>query len=242
MPSPVVLKLAHGAHLTAEDRSKLEGLVRDTQMVAPRQDLIREGDRPEQVQVILEGFACRYKQLRDGSRQIMALLVPGDFCDLRVAILGEMDHGIATLSACTVARFSRGEVQGMIAGNGSPGLNQALWWASLVDEAVLREWLVGMGRRQADKRMAHLFCELRVRLGVVGLVIDNGYILSLQQADLADVLGLTTVHVNRVLQTLRTSGLVTLNRKRLSIPDVSQLEAFAEFDPKYLHLTKRSGE
>ena len=240
MPSPLVLKLAHGADLTAEDRATLEGLVRDTQTVAPRQDLIQEGDRPEQVQVILDGFACRYKQLEDGSRQIMALLVPGDFCDLRVAILGEMDHTISTLSTCEVARFSRKEVERLI--STSVTLNRALWWASLVDEAVLREWLVSMGRRRADQRMAHLFCELLVRLDAVGLVRDNGYDLPLQQSDLGDVLGLTPVHVNRVLQALRAGGLVSLDRKRLTILDVPQLNDFAEFDDKYLHLRKRRAD
>ncbi|MFC0410097.1 Crp/Fnr family transcriptional regulator [Roseomonas elaeocarpi] len=233
-PSPLVLKLAHGAALTPEDRALLEGVSRETHLIGPRQDLIREGARPEYVQLVLEGFACRYKVLPDGGRQIVALLLPGDLCDLHVTILGEMDHAIGTLTLCRVARLSRGMVADLV--SVSPNITRALWWATLVDEAVLREWLAGMGRRPADRQLAHLFCELLLRLQAVELASADSYDFPLSQIDLADILGLTPVHVNRMLQHLRAEGLVTLHNKRLTIPDVPRLRSFAEFDPTYLHM------
>jgi CRP-like cAMP-binding protein len=223
--------------LSDDDRRRLDEAARDVREIGPRQDLIREGERPEEVHLILEGFACRYKILPGGERQIIAFLVPGDFCDLHVAILGEMDHGIATLSACQVAYIPRKTVDELTSNH--PAINRALWWATLVDEGTLREWLVSMGRRPADRQMAHLFCELLLRLRSVGLASENGFDFPVTQQELADTLGLSTVHVNRILHQLREDGLITLSGRRLTIHDVDRLREFAEFDPSYLHLVKR---
>lgn len=185
----------------------------------------------------MEGFACRYKLLPDGRRQIMAFLVPGDFCDLHVAILGEMDHSIGTSWGCTVVDIPRSTVDDLTANH--PRITRALWWATLVDEATLREWLVNMGQRDADRQTAHLFCELLVRLQAVGRASADGFEFPITQEDLADTLGVTSVHVNRVLQEMRGKGLIEWKSKRLRIPDVERLKAFAGFDPKYLHLGRR---
>jgi CRP-like cAMP-binding protein len=173
----------------------------------------------------------------DGGRQIMAWLVPGDFCDLHVAILGEMDHSIAALGPCRIAEISRATIAEI--SDSRPVVNRAMWWATLVDEGVLREWLVGMGRRPADRRIGHLFCELHTRLAAVGLTDDGGFDLPVSQTELADTVGLTPVHVNRVLQQLREDKLIRLEGKRLTILDFARLAAFADFDPNYLHLTPR---
>jgi CRP-like cAMP-binding protein len=236
--NPLILKLEHGAHLTDADRTKLREVSLRTRQIGAHQDLIQEGDRPEDVRLVLDGLACRYKLLSDGSRQIMALLVPGDFCDLHVAILGEMDHAIATLSACTMVEISRNTVLDLTLNH--PRIAHALLWATLVDEGVLREWLVGAGKRDADHRTAHLFCELLVRLQAVGRADENSYELPLTQAELADLLGLSEVHVNRTLQALREADLIVLRSKHLTIPDVERLKAFAQFTPNYLHLVKRA--
>lgn len=237
MSNPLIRKLRHGANLTDEDCAKLADASARTRRVDKRQDIIQEGDRPEYVQLVLEGFACRYKLLRDGSRQIMALLVPGDFCDIHVAILGEMDHSIATLSACILVEIPRDVVLDLTQNH--PRIAHALLWATLVDEAVLREWLVNMNQRDADHRMAHLFCELLVRLQSVGLADEAGFDLPITQQELGDLLGMSNVHVNRTLQTLREAGLIEFRSKRLTIPSVERLNAYAEFKPNYLHLTKR---
>jgi CRP-like cAMP-binding protein len=239
MLEPFVRKLEIGAELSDEDRQRLNGLNCQIRLIGGREDLTKEGDRPENVHVVLSGFACRYKVLRTGERQIMAWLVPGDMCDLHVSILGEMDHSIATLGPCMVAFIPRRAIEELTHGGGA--LNRALWWATLVDEATLREWLVNMGRRPADRQMAHLFCELLVRLQSVGVATENGYEFPPTQEELADTLGLSTVHVNRMLQQLREDGLLTLTGKKLTILDRERLEEFADFNPNYLHLKKRSG-
>lgn len=234
MPTAFVRKLEHGAHLSPADREAIERSVIETRQVAAHEDLVREGDRPDHVHVVLDGFACRYKLLPDGGRQIMAWMVPGDFCDLPGAILGLMDHNIATLSASRIAFIPRATVMALI--EVSPALTRALWWVTLVDEAVLREWLVNMGRRPADRQIAHLFCELLVRLQAVGLASENTLHLPLTQLEMADTLGLTSVHVNRVVQQLRDQGLISWRGKTLTLHDVPALKTFASFDPNYLHL------
>lgn len=237
MSNPLIMKLEYGASLTDADRAVLQDLTRKTRRVARHSDISPEGERPENVHLVLEGFACRYKTLADGRRQIMAFLVPGDFCDLHVAILGEMDHSIGTGWGCTIVELPRSAIEDLTAHH--PRITRALWWATLVDEGTLRAWLVNMGQRDADRQMAHLVCELLVRLRVVGLVSDDSFAFPITQDDLADTLGITGVHVNRVLQDLRSQGLLEWKSKRLYIPDVERLMAFAEFDPKYLHLKRR---
>jgi CRP-like cAMP-binding protein len=239
MLGPLIRKLQIGAKLSEADCMRLNQTAHQMRELGGREDIIKEGDRPDDVHVVLSGFACRYKVLAAGERQIMAWLVPGDTCDLHVSILGEMDHTIGTLTPCQVAFIPRRTIEELTAKGGM--ITRALWWATLVDEAVLREWLVGMGRRAADKRMAHLFCELFLRLRSVGLITDNSCDFAVTQDELADTLGLSTVHVNRTLQQLRDDGLVILAGRRLMIPDPERLQAFADFNPNYLHLGIRSG-
>jgi CRP-like cAMP-binding protein len=237
MLEPFIRKLEIGAELSESDRRTINRLICQIRPLAAREDLIGEGDRPDNAHVVLSGFACRYKTLRDGQRQITAWLVPGDLCDLHVSILGAMDHSIGTLAPCHIAYIPRSVIEELTSKH--PAINRALWWATLVDEGTLREWLVNMGRRPADKQMAHLFCEIFVRLDSIGLVTDNSFEFPLTQAELADTLGISTVHVNRTLQELRDHGLVTIRGKRLTVNDFARLEDFAEFNANYLHLTKR---
>jgi CRP-like cAMP-binding protein len=164
--NPLIRKLEAFELLPEADRRLLDQIVRSPQSVEAKVDLTREGDVPKAVNLILAGFACRYKVLPDGTRQIVAYLVPGDFCDLHVFILKEMDHSIATLSPCTVVQILRPEMLELME---RPAIARSMWWASLVDEATLREWLVNIGGRPAEQRIAHLLCELLLRLETVGL-------------------------------------------------------------------------
>jgi CRP-like cAMP-binding protein len=166
-------------------------------------------------------------------RHIMAYLVPGDFCDLHVLILKAMDHNIGTLSACSVVKISARRILEMTE---RPALARALWWATLVDEAVLREWLVNIGQREAPERLAHILCELLLRLRAVGLADSNCYELPITQEELGDTLGLSTVHVNRTLQALRAANLITLKGGHVVILDPDRLFEFSGFNPNYLHL------
>ena len=238
MANLLTRKLEAFAPLSEADRHLLDAVIREARDVGSREDLIREGDAPGDVRLILAGFACRSKRLADGRRQIMAYLVPGDFCDLLVFILREMDHSIATLSPCRVVDIPRPRILEMTE---RPALGRALWWAALVDEATLREWLVNIGARSAEQRIAHLLCELLSRLRVMGLADGGQYELPVTQQELGDTMGLTNVHVSRVLKRLRGDGLITLTSKNLVILDVERLEAFSGFTPNYLHLAPRSG-
>jgi CRP-like cAMP-binding protein len=234
MPNALVRKLEGYAPLDASDRERLLNVCEKTAVVEADRYITRAGDSPKDVVVILEGLAVRSKLLRDGRRQILAFLVAGDFCDLHVAVLDQMDHDILAIMPCTVARISRNTVQEMT--ETRPKLARALWWCTLVDEATLREWLVNLGQRDAEQRIAHLFCELHTRLHTIGLTTDGSFSLPITQDELGDTMGLSAVHVNRSLKSLRDAGLVTFRGRVIHIPDVERLQFFADFDPSYLHL------
>lgn len=120
--------------------------------------LIREGDEPDPVFVILDGWACGYKTLPDGGRQIMSFMLPGDFCDIHIAVLEAIDHNIMTLTRARVASLPRAQMEALV--QARPALTQAFWWSQLVDQSILRAWIVSMGRRKSVERVAHLMCEL----------------------------------------------------------------------------------
>lgn len=237
MNNPLIRKLAGFNGITDSDRELLERLCTRTRTMAAHQDIILHGDPPEDVHLVLEGIAIRYKLMPEGKRQIVALLLPGDFCDLHVAILGAMDHSMATLTPCTIVDISTAEIDDLTRNH--PRITRAMWWATLVDEGTLRAWLSILGQLDADKRMAHLFCELLLRLHAVGLADNDSFDFPLTQADLGDILGLSAVHVNRTLQSLREANLVALKQRRLVIPHFARLRAFCSFDPTYLHLLPR---
>lgn len=235
-PNVLVLKLQHGVALTKADREALDLSCARAQRERHRVDIIREGDEPDAVHLVLDGLACRYKTLSSGQRSIIAYLVPGDFCNHHGDVLGTMDHSIATLTACTIVQISYKTIEYLTA---NPRIARALWWATLVDESISREWLVNIGRRPAGQQLAHLFCELLVRLKTVGRAQHDSYRMPMTQDELGDSLGISTVHVNRVLQQLRQDELITLQDRMLQIPDVKRLAAFADFNPNYLHLKNR---
>lgn len=236
--SPLVRKLESFVTLSKEDRSILDRIGANPRLIGPRVDLIREGDTPDDVFLIVEGMACRHKMRENGARQIMAYLLPGDLCDLDVTLLKLMDHSVSTLSACQVVRITPETVAEMIRHH--PQVARALRKSALVVDATLREWLVNVGCRSALQRIAHLFCELLVRLQAVGLVQDGSYPLPLTQMDLAHTTGLSNVQVNRSLQELRRRGLIEWKGKRLTILDLPRLRGIAEFKSNYLHLGDRA--
>ena len=234
--NPLILRLRHGPDLDAGDRALLGDFSKFNRNLEPQQDIVRAGDVAAGVHLILEGFAFRYKLIDDGQRQIIGLLLPGDFCDLQSVVLGPSDHYIAALTACTVADIPQERIDSLVFRDSR--LARALWWATLVDESILREWLASMGQRSADKRIAHLFCELLLRQQLVGAAGEHDCPLPLTQPMLADILGITTIHVSRILRDLRLAGLIQLKDRRLNIPDVGRLRTFCDFDPSYLHLIR----
>lgn len=235
MANIIARKLANFVRLDEGDTALLDEVVAKSYAVPDATDLIREGDKPSDVFAILAGMACRYKTLPDGRRQIMAYLVPGDVGDLQVFLLDHMDHSLATLSDCTVARLPRSSVLALL---DRPRLAQGFLLSTMVDEGTLREWVMNVGRRLGDERVAHLLCELLVRLNAVGLVTDDGYSFPITQVELADTVGLSAVHLNRVLQGLRKAGLIKLAKSRVKVLDVRGLQKLAAWNPNYLHLQR----
>ena len=231
-------KVAGMATLNGSELDLLDAASSPVRDIPANRDLISEGDKPGPVFLILDGWACRYKVLSDGGRQIMALLLPGDFCDMHIGVLEEMDHSIGTLSACRVVTVSRERMDDLIVA--TPALTRAFWRAQLVDEGVLRSWIVSLGRRDSLERVAHLLLELYVRMRNIGLAIDHRAQMPLTQAVLADALGLTPVHLNRVLKVLREREVVTLTGGTLHIADIREMTRIAGFDDNYLHRRMRA--
>ncbi len=230
---PLLMKLEQHGTLPTADRDLLSRMLTDIRTFEGRRDIIRVGEDPEFVHLMIEGWACRYSIVDDGQRQITAFLVPGDFCDAHITMLGRMDHSIGALGRARVAFVSKDLMREVAE---RPALTRALWWASLVDEGVLRAWLVNMGRRDAYDRVAHLICELEARLQSVGVGAGDRFELPLTQEDLGDALGLSPVHVNRVLRRLREQNLMTISNKTLTILNPSELRRQSGFGGEYLHL------
>lgn len=233
MDCVLVKKLGAFNELASEEKAALEKVSSRMQRVEARSDIIREGDPPTDVHLVTSGLACRYKLLDNGRRQIVAYLIPGDFCDLNVFILSRMDHSIAAISPVQMVWLSRDQMLNLLR---YPGISRAMWLATLVDEATLREWVTNLGQRSAEHRLAHLFCELFLRMKVVGMTDGLEFELPVTQAELGDTLGLSTVHVNRSLQSLKAADLMTFKGKRIIISDMARLKKISGFRDNYLHL------
>ena len=219
--------------LSDQERGLLENASFAVQHMEGDRDLAREGDRPTHCSLLLDGFACRYKMLESGQRQIMAFHVPSDLCDLTSLLLGTLDHSVATLTPAKVALIPHATIQGWI--ERSPNLGHLLWQATQVDASVSREWIVNVGQRTAYQRTAHLLCELLLRMRSAGQADGYTCRLPLTQLVLADALGLTPVHVNRTLQWLRGEGLIAFGGGVLTVLDWLRLKRAGGFDPAYLH-------
>jgi CRP-like cAMP-binding protein len=230
----LIAKLESIGDLTADERAAIAALPLRVKDVAEDTDIVRDGETPGECCLLVEGLLCRYKMLPDGTRQILAFHTSGDIPDLQSLQLRVMDHSIGTLTPCRVAFISHAALHELIRAN--PGITDLLWRDTLIDAAIFREWLTGVGRRTAHQRVAHLICEVHLRLKVVGRAEEHGFDLPVTQAELADALGLSTVHVNRVLQDLRRDGLIRSRGKRLDVADWGALEEAGGFDPRYLHV------
>lgn len=235
---PLTRKLSWFTELDQTDREVLDDLCGGEQRLGSGSDLIAEGDRPQDVFLLIEGWGYRYKLLPDGRRHILAYLMPGDLCDVRVFILKEMDHAIGVLNDARYVAIPKHKMRKVM--RESPSIGEALWWATLVDEAILREWLVNLGQRSAYERIAHLIFEVWSRLDMIGQTDGHAFEFPVTQTELADTVGLTPVHVNRTMQRLREDGLLTMRGQLVTILEPERLRSIAGFDPNYLHLERRA--
>lgn len=212
----------------------LEGATTRTAEYGIKRIIVRQQEPLTQCTLLLEGFVERYKDTPEGRRQILAIHVPGDFVDLHSYPLKQLDHNVAALTPVKVAFFPHVAIRALA--DESATLTELLWRSTLIDAAVNREWIVSIGARSAAVRIAHLFCEMYLRLDRVGMTDGLRFDLPLTQVDLADATGLTAVHANRMLRQLREQGLIAFRQGVAEILDWPGLKRFAEFDTGYLYL------
>jgi CRP-like cAMP-binding protein len=236
--SPLITKLESIATLSAEEREAVESLPVRVQVIRARQDIVRDGDTASRCCLLIEGWACRYKILGEGKRQIFSFHIAGDIPDLQSLHIPQMDHSLATMTQATVAFIPHEAMRDLTAR--FPNIAAVLWRDTLVDAAIFRAWMMGMGQRSAYDHLAHLFCELYLKQEAVGLAGEHRCPLPMSQIELADALGISNVHINRVLKEMRGKGLVTLQGNTLVIQAWDELIRAAEFDETYLHLRKRA--
>lgn len=228
-------KLRLWARLDAADEEALLALPHSIVTVAKQRSFITEGDRVEHCWVILSGYCVRYKIVGDGGRQILSIHMKGDLVDLQNALLGVADHGVQSLTESRMATIPIEAVRVLI--RNRPTVSEALWYDTLVDGSIHREWVANVGRRDGHKRVAHLLCEFALKLEAVSLGEQLDYELPMTQDQLADATGMTPVHVNRVLKDLVRDGLIErITAKSITIGDWRRLASAGDFDRAYLHL------
>lgn len=232
--TPLVRKLQSVFLLSAEERETLAALPMQVASVKADQDIVREGERPSRSFALLEGFCATYSITGEGRRQIMGFHVPGDIPDLQSLHLEVLDNSVGTITPCKVG-FVQHEVLWALCKK-YPRIAAALWRETLIDSAIFRRWLLNIGRRDANARIAHILCEMVLRLQAVGLAEGHSCEFPITQNEIGDALGLSLVHVNRTLQDIREAGLIVLKNGTLQVLDWEKLKAAADFDPTYLHL------
>lgn len=234
---PIVRKLERRARLAGDDREALLALPYQMRQIPQGAYLVRDGDRPKSCCLLLSGFAFRHKITGEGGRQVIALHVPGDFLDLQNSLLEVSDHNVQTLTEADIAFIPRDAVRELALAR--PAVGVAMWVDTLVDSAIFREWVVNVGRRDAYTRVCHILCEFSLRLAEAGLAENHRYELPMTQEQLADAVGLTPVHVNRVLRQLSEDGLISRSKRAIAIADWDRMRDAGDFNDRYLHYETR---
>jgi CRP-like cAMP-binding protein len=234
--NPIIRKLESIFDLSDEERNAVVDLPLQVRVLKAGQDIVRERDRPSQCCALLDGLACRYKLIGEGKRQIFSFHIAGDIPDLQSLHLSTMDHNVSVLTDAKVGFVPHDALRDLV--HSHPRIADALWRETLIDGSVFRQWMVGLGRREAPERIAHFFCEHFTRSNAVQLAEGYTFPMQMTQEELGDALGTSTVHVNRTVQGLRERNLIAWSRRVMTIKDWKGLQAAAEFDPTYLHLRR----
>jgi CRP-like cAMP-binding protein len=235
-PSPIsglIRRLERRKPLAEADREALESLPCTIRSFPAGAHFVRDGDVPEYCCLLISGFACRYKITGDGARQILSFHMAGEFIDLQNSFLGVADHSAQALCESDAAIVPRQPLRELTLRR--PGIGEALWVDTLIDAAIFREWVVNVGRRDSRARVAHILCELSLRMQAAGLAEGHHYKLPITQEQLADAVGLTSVHVNRVLKQLGEEGLISRDRRTIVIEDWRRMRQVGDFNDRYLH-------
>lgn len=227
-------KLLTRSKLSAEEREAILHLPVRPRRIAAHTEIVQSGERAEQSCLVAEGLVSRFAQMEDGRRQLISLHIPGDFVDLHSLILPATAAPLVALAPTTVHLVPHSALNALIARY--PAIGAALWRECMIDGDIVAQSLVSIGRRDARGRLGHLLCEMAVRSNQIGRYQNGTFPFSMTQEQLADVLGLTPVHVNRSLQSLRGEELVRVTRKEATILDWDRLSYTADFDPAYLQL------
>src|SRR3954467_15110967 len=227
-------QLGLGEKLDQADRQAILALPFTLRKVQAGQFLVWDGDKPQHTCLLISGFAYRHKIAGNGGRQIVSIHMKGDIVDLQNSLLGIADHNVQMLTAGEVAMIPVEQVRELAFRH--PQVGMAMWYETLVEGSIFREWVLNIGRRDARTRIAHLLCEFALRLEVADLGQHTVYELPITQEQLADAVALTSVHVNRTLMKLQQDGLITRTKRIISIVDWKALVKVADFEPRYLHL------
>jgi CRP-like cAMP-binding protein len=233
----LLLKLRARDVVSDEEEQALREAIDDIQEFPAGRTLVRAGQQLSHSTLTVDGIISRYKDLRDGQRQIQELHLAGDFTDLHGFLLKRLDHNIGALTKVRIATIPHDSLRRIT--EEQPHLARMLWFSTLLDAAIQREKIVSVGRRPALARVAHLMCELYLRYEAVGLTEGRSFAFPVTQLDIADTTGLTSVHVNRMLKQLRDDTLLTFRGGEVQIHDLERLQRVAEFDPSYLYMERR---
>jgi CRP-like cAMP-binding protein len=233
----LLLKLRARDVVSDAEEQVLRRSVSEIREFAGNRTIVRCGVTLSECNLLIDGLVCRYKDLSDGQRQIMELHVSGDFIDLHSFLLKRLEHNVGALTPVRLAVVPHDRVRTITEDH--PHLARMLWFSTLLDAAIHRERILSVGRRSAIARIAHLLCEIYMRLEIVGLAGDHRFQLPLTQTDVADASGLTSVHVNRMLRKLRNDELLTYRAGEVVIHDWERLTQVAEFSASYLYLERR---
>jgi CRP-like cAMP-binding protein len=231
-------RLDRRSPLASADRQALLSLPYTIRRLPPGGHIVRDGDVPEACSLLLSGFAHRYKITGEGARQIISIHMAGEFLDLQHSFLNLADTSVQTLTEAEVAFIGKGALEELALAN--PTVGRALWIDTLIDASIFREWVVNVGRRDSRARVAHILCEFSLRLEAAGLAQNHRYELPMTQEQLADAVGLTSVHVNRVLKQLAGEGLISRERRSIVIEDWQRLRDAGDFNERYLHQDARA--
>jgi CRP-like cAMP-binding protein len=230
----LVGRIATHRPLSSDDRAAILDLPYKLRKLEAQSYVLREGDRPDRCAVLLSGYAFRHKLTGEGARQILSIHIPGEALDFQNMFLAESDHNVQMLTRGLVAEIPREPLEELVLSNENVG--RAIHVFSLVEASIFREWTLNIGRRDARSRIAHLLCEFAYRLTARGVNPDGLYELPMTQEQLADATGLTSVHVNRVLQALQREGLIERNRRMVQFVSWERMRDVADFNPRYLHM------